>query len=223
MTRLNRLRTRLRLAGRVGAQARRRGFTIAELLIVVALLLIATGIVFPPVLRLMADQPLKEAAEQARSQIANVRLKSLDSSVEWQFRFEPGGRRYLWMPLERVPDASASTNAAVTTSTASALSSSSQNSGPQTGELPKGISFSGDLDGTLLTVEQLPAELFSGLSNAYELTQVGWSSPIAFRLDGSANDTELSVVDSRDRQIRLTIRGLTGGITVSPLETRRRR
>src|SRR5207244_7163871 len=82
------------------ARHARAGFTFVELMLVLALLLVASSLVVPPVLRLMADQPLKEAAERARSQLANVRLKALDSSVAWQFRFEPGGRRYLWMPLE---------------------------------------------------------------------------------------------------------------------------
>ena len=80
----------------------RDGFTFAELLLVLALLLIVTGLVFPPVLRMMADQPLKEGAERARTKLANTRLKALDHSAAWQFRFEPGGRRYLWMPMEPI-------------------------------------------------------------------------------------------------------------------------
>lgn len=60
------------------------------MLLVLAILLIITGVVFPPVLRMMADQPLKEAAERARVQLASVRLKALDSSAAWQLRFEPG-------------------------------------------------------------------------------------------------------------------------------------
>ena len=190
-------------------------------MLVLALLLVASSLVVPPVLRLMADQPLKEAAERARSQLANVRLKALDSSVAWQFRFEPGGRRYLWMPLEPSsgnvgPASSAIVAAALMTST------TDSNSGPQTGELPKGIVFAADSNGMPFGVEHLSPDLFAGLSNAYGLTEVGWSLPLAFQPDGSASDLELAVIDARDRQIRLTVRGLTGGVTVFSMETRRR-
>ena len=193
----------------------RDGFTFAELLLVLAILLIITGVVFPPVLRMMADQPLKEAAERARVQLASVRLKALDSSAAWQLRFEPGGRRYLWMPTE--------TNSVATSASSNAVTSSANTAaGPTAGELPKGITFSSDLNGTPLSVERLPQELVAGMPNAYQLAQVGWSAPVTFQPDGSAVDSELAVIDSRSRQVRLTVRGFTGGVTVSPIETRRR-
>ena len=193
----------------------RDGFTFAEMLLVLAILLIVTGVVVPPVLRMMADQPLKDGAERARVQLASVRLKALDSSAAWQLRFEPGGRRYLWMPSE-ISSAAASTpsSAATTRSTVSA--------GPIVGELPKGINFSSDLNGVPLMVERLPQEVVLGLANAYQLAQVGWSAPVTFQPDGSAVDSELAVMDARNRQVRLTVRGFTGGVTVSAIETRRR-
>lgn len=193
----------------------RDGFTFAELLLVLAILLIITVVVFPPVLRIMADQPLKEAAERARVQLATVRLKALDSSAAWQLRFEPGGRRYLWMPVE--------TNSAAASSSTSAVTSPSNSvAGPTVGELPKGINFSSDINGVPLTSERLPQELVVGLPNAYELAQIGWSAPVTFQPDGSAVDSELAVIDARHRQVRLTVRGFTGGVTVSSIETRRR-
>lgn len=189
------------------------------MLLVLAILLIITGVVFPPVLRMMADQPLKEGAERARVQLASVRLKALDSSAAWQLRFEPGGRRYLWMPMETN---SAATSTSTSTSSNAATSPSNTAAGPTAGELPKGISFSSDLNGTPLPVERLPQELVAGMPDAYQLAQVGWSAPVTFQPDGSAVDSELAVVDARNRQVRLTVRGFTGGVTVSPIETRRR-
>lgn len=185
------------------------------MLLVLAILLIVTGVVFPPVLRMMADQPLKEGAERARVQLASVRLKALDSSAAWQLRFEPGGRRYLWMPTETVSTAANASSSAVTSHTNAAT-------GPTAGELPKGINFGGDLNGVPLPAERLSQELIAGLPNAYQLAQVGWSAPLTFQPDGSAADSELSVIDARNRQIRLTVRGFTGGVTVSSIETRRR-
>lgn len=195
----------------------RGGFTFAEMLMVLALLLVVTGVVVPPVLRMMADQPLKEAAERARSQLATVRLRALDSSAAWQLRFEPGGRRFLWMPLETT---SAAAMAGATSGSVTAPTNAS--GGPVVGELPKGINFSSDINGVPLTIERLPQELVMGMANAYQLAQVGWSTPVTFQADGSSLDVELAVIDATNRQIRLTVRGFTGGVTVSPIEIRRR-
>ena len=171
----------------------------------------------------MADQPLKEGAERARSQLANVRFKALDSNVAWQFRFEPGGKHYLWMPQESAASTATAgpANSSASTTTASTSAGTAQ-SGPQTGELPKGIVFAADMNGVPFGVEHLPAELVMGSSNAYELTQVAWSVPLTFQPDGSASDSELAVVDARNKQMRLIVRGLTGGVVVTPMETRTR-
>ncbi len=199
----------------------RSGFTIAEILLVLAVLVVISGLIFPPVLRLMADQPLKEGAERARLQLANVRFKALDSNSAWQFRFEPGGRHYLWMPQESAAS-TASTGSASGNTAAATASAGAVQSGPQTGELPKGIVFASDMNGVPFGVEHIPAELVMGSSNSYALTQVAWSVPLTFQPDGSAADSELAVVDARNKQMRLIVRGLTGGVVVTPMETRTR-
>ena len=200
----------------------RAGFTFVEMLLVLALLLIAAGLVFPPVLRLMADQPLKEAVERARSQLTTVRLKALDTGVAWQFRFEPGGRHYLWMPQEPLASTTSPANSVATSVTATRASTET-NSGPQSSELPQKVFFAADANGISFGVEHLSPETLAGLPNAYALGQVSWSTPVVFQPDGSAIDVELAVLDARDRQMRLGVRGLTGGVTVYPIETRRRR
>ena len=208
---------------RRGAMRRRTGFTIAEILLVLAVLVVISGLIFPPVLRLMADQPLKDGAERARSQLANVRFKALDSNTAWQFRFEPGGRHYLWVPQESAASTATANGATNNGSTATTMTSAAAvQSGPQTGELPKGIVFAADMNGVPFGVEHIPAELVMGSANAYELTQVAWSVPLTFRPDGSAADSELAVVDARNKQMRLIVRGLTGGVVVTPMETRTR-
>ncbi len=207
--------------GRISCRVvrRRSAFTIAEILLVLAVLVVISGLIFPPVLRLMADQPLKEGAERARAQLATVRFKALDSTAAWQFRFEPGGSHYLCMPQE---SASSTATGGAANGNASTASTGAVQSGPQTGELPKGIVFSSDMNGVPFGVEHIPAELVMGSANAYELTQVAWSVPLTFQPDGSTADSELAVVDARNKQMRLIVRGLTGGVVVTPMETRTR-
>lgn len=198
------------------------GFTFAELLLVLTILLVVSGLVFPPVLRMMADQPLKDAVERTRAQLANVRLRALDSSSPWQFRFEPGGQRYLWMPQELLSRTGAGGSSGTSGSRSMAVP---PNTGPgiQSGTLPKGMYFLSEANGEALTVERLPSELLSGLPDGYQLAQTGWSAPITFQPDGSTTDAQLVIVNARGRQMRLTIRGFTGGITVFPIEDRSRR
>lgn len=207
-----------RLSGSAALSA--RGFTFAEMLLVMALLLIIIGVVLPPVLRLMSDQPLKEGTERARQQLATVRVRALDSSVPWQFRFEPGGRRYLWMPQEADATGPVSSNGS---SISDSTASTSVAGKLQTGELPQGITFATELNGSPFGVERLSQELLAGRSDSYQLSNTSWSTPLIFQADGSSSDFEFAVLDARDRQMRLSVRGLTGGLTVFPIEARSRR
>ena len=123
----------------------------------------------------------------------------------------------MWMPLEP-----ATLNATTVNSLSPPTLATTTNSAtPQFGELPKGVNFSNDLDGIPFSSAPLDPELLAGAANAYQLQQVVWSQPLAFQPDGTTSDFHLAVVDARNRQIRLSLRGLTGGVTVTSIESRR--
>ena len=136
---------------------------------------------------------------------------ALDSGVTYQFRFEPEGQHYLMIPYESdvlaAPDASSGDSA-------STLGGASFK---YAGKLPEDIrfAFEEDVDGT---AERLPDELLDGLPDAHDLKDAAWSPPLLFYPDGTAIDAAFRAIDSKSQLVRLSVRGLTGAVTVSSVE-----
>ena len=70
-----------------------------------------------------------------------------------------------------------------------------------------------------------------GSSNAIKLCEGGGSpitansttpSCVSFYPDGTSSGGEVQVADTRDEFVRITIRALTGGVLVSPIERKGR-
>ena len=105
------------------------GYTLLELLLVVAILVIFASAVAPTVVARMAEYRLKQGAETARFALSATRIHAIDVSSVYQFRFEPGGRRFLAVPTD------------------SDVAGSAQTSGGQTrsaieyGQLPENLAF----------------------------------------------------------------------------------
>src|SRR5262249_41442489 len=60
-----------------------------------------------------------------------------------------------------------------------------------------------------------PSEWLAGLPDATEDHDALWSRPILFSPDGTATATTLTVNGPKGDQVHVTVRGLTGGVTVS--------
>lgn len=86
------------------------GYTLLELLLVVAILVIFASAVAPTVVARMAEYRLKQAAETARFALSATRIHAIDVSSIYQFRFEPGGRRFLAVPTDNDVGGSAQTS-----------------------------------------------------------------------------------------------------------------
>lgn len=185
---------------------RRRGYTLVELLLALAVLTVLAGVTLPSVLRLYADTQLNEAAEQVRSQLAGTRVRAVEGGLAYQFRFEPNGRSYVSVPFEREFEGS-NANATGTGGTAGV--------GTFTrfaGKLPSGMHFTACCTGADSKGAPLDSSAFGDLPDADELAGVDWSPAILFFADGSAVDGAFEVADARGLAIRLSVRGLTGGV-----------
>lgn len=193
------------------AEKPRCGYTLLEMLMVLSVLVVMTAIVFPPLNRMYADHFLKRSVEEVRVKLTSTRIHALDSGVTYQFRFEPEGQHYLMIPYESdvlaAPDAS-SGDSATTLGGASFK---------YAGKLPEDIrfAFEEDVDGT---AERLPDELLDGLPDAHDLKDAAWSPPLLFYPDGTAIDATFRAIDSKSQLVRLSVRGLTGAVTVSSVE-----
>ena len=181
----------------------RGGYTLLELLLVLAILVAIAGLSWPSVNRLLEDLTVKEAVEPVRAELARTRIRALDAGVTWQFRFEPDGRKYLMVPYEF-----------------DELEADEDVQQQQLASFPR---MAGELPESVLGTEQLSQEAVTGLPEGKSLSEANWSPPLLFYSDGAATDAAFDIVSEDKRFQRLTLRALTGTVTVSNIETQVKR
>ncbi len=198
-----------RSRGRSAPRAKRySAYTLLEMLLAVTVLTVLASVASSPLINTWRDNRLGEAAEGVRSLLAGSRIQSLDRDETWQFQYEPGGTLFV-----RVPTTFNDDGAQVEVA----------KSGRISGTLPDGITFSQELTmqpgGGLTTGSVISPELFSGLPNAAELIQATWSEPVYFYSDGTADTVEFELTDQHGGVRRISVRDLTGAVTVSRQST----
>jgi prepilin-type N-terminal cleavage/methylation domain-containing protein len=198
--------TMTRYPGQSCSQPGRGGFSLIELIIVVAVLVTIASIAAPSFMERVREGQVQDAAETVREVVAEARTFAIDSGVDYHVRFEPGGRWIVAIPAEREPGAGNSLDQQNETADFKAWA----NQVPETILLQNA---QGDNSGG----ESLEPADFNELANSGELAQKSWSSPILFRFDGSAEDREFRVMDAEGRSSSVTVRGLTGAVRVSPV------
>ncbi len=193
------------------AGQRSGGFTLFEMLVALAVLLIVIGMTFPAVGRMYANHELNQSVEHVRASLQGTRYHAIDSGIVYQFRFEPNGRRFLVIPYEQ---------------TALEGASAAQSLNSQSADLPA-TKFSGELseqmrfrmpDGQDAIGQRIDRTWFDGMDVAHDLADTTWSAPLLFYPDGIATDAAFEVIDVKRRFRRLTLRALTGSVTVSGIQ-----
>jgi prepilin-type N-terminal cleavage/methylation domain-containing protein len=179
---------------------RAQGFTLFEVLLVLTILTLILGLAWPSLSRLFAHHRLQQAAELLSARMSAGRVHSVESGLIYQFRFEPGGRRFLLVPYDREQIDTADPNASRAIRVVGML--------PDSCRFEGGQSFTDK--GTTI-----PDEWLAGLANEADFVGTQWSQPVLFHPDGSATDFEVAVVGDKKEQVVLTLRGLTGSVVVS--------
>jgi len=190
--------------------------TLVEMLLVVCLIAVIAGLVWPSLNDPLANQQLRKAAEQVRTQWTKARLAAVSSGRIHTFRFQPGSAKYRIAPHSFDPQGAAAATGATTTSTTAASTNSSAtpdaNDATLTVEdsLPDGISFVGDdsAGDTSADTSLLAA------TDTTDTTDGGWSAPILFYPDGTAADGSATLKNAPGRTIKVSLRGLTGVATL---------
>lgn len=189
----------------------RGGFTLVEVLLVLVILAIVAGIVWPLLDGAFSKNRIEKTAADVYSELASARNHAIETGLIYQFRFEPNGRRYLVIPYEQDADDLAAEegggNGAVRRPRVA-------------GELPEGVLFSveeDDAGGGLseMSTGKISPELLSGLRDADELRDVNWSPPILFFTDGSSQSARFIVKDEKSQMMRFSVRELTGAVSLS--------
>jgi prepilin-type N-terminal cleavage/methylation domain-containing protein len=184
------------------------GFTLLEMLLVLAVLTVALAILYPATERLYQTHRFTQALEQMRGKMAAARVRAIDDGVIYQFRYEPQGRRVLVIPYAEERTASSNdANAAASTATR-------ESRWRFFGELPRGMKF----QAADISTERISRQQLDDFADPGQLANAAWSTPIFFFPDGSANDAAIRVTDSDGRSMLLSVRGLTGAASTSSIQ-----
>ncbi|MEQ8785577.1 MAG: prepilin-type N-terminal cleavage/methylation domain-containing protein [Pirellulaceae bacterium] len=201
-----------------------RGFTLLELLLVLALLVMIAALVIPALQLTLQDQRLRKAGDLLRSQMGKARVRSMKTGRMHALWIEPGGNRYRiepWITGDEALEGNQSAQDAggqgmgaqgVGGLAGGGAAMSDPNLMMTEEVLPEGVVFyaseSAQDNRTLLALQQ-------GTS-ASGATQASPSAPpILFYPDGTTSTARLVVTDGEGSFVLVAIRGLTGIAQVS--------
>ena len=182
------------------------------MVVVLTVLVIIVSITWPQLMRFAREHQLREWSAEVRTDLAGARIKAIENGLVYQFRYEPGGRWFAVLPYDR-PDAG---NSAADSTVGKTRIEAARSSGPPAtiGQLPKELHFRFK-DGQ--PTEELSQEFIKLLPTEEPLGQVSWSLPLLFHLDGTADNATVYLQTKQGHSQLLTLRGLTGGVTMGPI------
>lgn len=195
----------------------RSGFTLFELLLVLAVVAVLAGLAWPRLMGIIARQDVQSAAEQVRQRLDRGRVKAVEEAVTYQFRYEPYGDRFVLLPNEIVDDPDAESTSLSSTNELSTIDP------PRIYQLPEGCQFyiQNSLSGETMNMERLPDEFNALIVNGATNSDVTWAPPILYYPDGTATSGVITIMDDKRNYIHLAVRDLTGAISVSQVSRMR--
>jgi len=162
---------------------------------------------------LYREQQMSQVVETVQVKLAAAKMRAIKEDVNYHFRFEPDGQRFIIVPEQSLtpPSESQQVQAAKPADTTVPWSFS--------GTLPAGMKFAPGDWGTTAG-DEIPATSFQGLDDSAALSSGTWSQPLVFYPDSTSTGGSISVYDAHGMQVRFTVRDVTAGVTVSPVERR---
>lgn len=183
-----------------------RGFTLFELLLVLALIVVLGGLVAPALSGAFTHSKLNSAADDIQSAWSEARLAAIEQGRPVAFRCLIGGTEFETTPyvfgLDEVDTGS-------TEIRAERIGAGVEEDAEETGS----TLASGDLADGLTFSEAAAANALDstdpGVSSSVR-DRSGWSPPIIFYPDGQSSDALVRIAHEEGRGITVTLRGLTG-------------
>jgi Tfp pilus assembly protein FimT len=166
---------------------RRAAFTILEVTLVLAVMLIIAAIAVPSIDAMFSDMRLTAAADTVRGKFAEARARALEDGIAYRFAVIPATGKFRIAP-----------HAGDFWSGADGGSGAVETDNPPLileDELTKGVVFSGGQESS---------------------EGSDWSTIVVFQPDGTAReDVEVLFSTGGGRPLALRLRGLTGAVTVT--------
>lgn len=198
------------------------GFTMLEMLLVLAIVVLMAGLAWPALRSSMSKNRLRDSAQQLRVELARARLTAMESGVPLEFRYRAGQGRFR-IAAKRADDNWESTavgsgnlsgrRAAGRTPTTPADESAQPGKPLQfdatEADLPEGVIFA-PLPVQPFAGTQVADEPYEASDEEDELLAEGWSDAIVFLPDGTASNATLSLRNGEGAQVTVQLRGVTG-------------
>ncbi|TWU09111.1 hypothetical protein CA54_43510 [Symmachiella macrocystis] len=205
------LATRLKTS-KNGRQSR-RGTTLQEMLVVLAIVVSLVGSGWPAISGGLGKSQLRSGAKQLRSELAKARLTAMENGVAYQFRYQLGTGHFEVAPVSALNDEGEQTVTEDEDAEA-ALPIFEL-------ELPEGVVFGGQTENqeegysSLAFEETQEVEAVDSLSDSQSEE---WSAPIVFFPNGRTANAQFTLQNEDGHLIMVTLRGLTGSATVGDLK-----
>jgi prepilin-type N-terminal cleavage/methylation domain-containing protein len=189
---------------RLKPELQRRGFTLFEVLLVMAVMVMILSLGWPVVERYHSEYRLRQGGLLIQSRLSSARVHAIDTGVPYEFRYEPGGQRFLVLPhdlqalqAQQVPGSHGPAKVA--------------------GKLPSPQAhFDANAPGAT-GGQSISAEWLTGIAAAAEFADATWSAPILFYPDGTSAHATLHIIDKKSQSVTVSVRPLTGAVSVSKI------
>jgi len=180
----------------------RRGYTLLEMLIVVAVVLALVSLSWPALRRPLAKSKLRDAARQLRVALARARIEAIQSGTAQQFRYRPGTGHFEVAARSAAEGGGGFTPVAFEGSgEEQSVASDLAYEEPMQYELPKGVRF---FDPSATDAPPREADPIASPADQ------AWSAPIVFYPNGRTFNARIRLFGQYDYYIDVTLRGLTG-------------
>lgn len=190
-------------------QVHRKAVTLIEVLLVLTVLAMLAAVAYPALDRPMADQRLRKAADKVRTAWAKARVDAMSSGETFVFRCTLDADEYT-IEAQAGPESVSS----MTSSNAGQFDDTSVETteplSSKTRKLPRDVRF---VDGEVEFDTRATILADSADETGGDLTG-DCLEPILFYPDGTTSTATLTLESKYERRIELSVRGLTGVITV---------
>jgi prepilin-type N-terminal cleavage/methylation domain-containing protein len=201
--------------------ARRRGYSLMEMIVVLAVVASFLALAMPAVFRPMAKAELRGAARQLEAALLDGRTRAVESGLVQEFHYEPGGRRYeiraRGQPTGGTPTAAPLPAPAppLPRTAGAAPQPAAIVPEPLSGTLPDGITFADPADER--RAEPMPEPAAESKPPAVEESPTGerWATLLCFYPNGRSPNARLKLQGSQSWSVELMLRGLTGTVFVA--------